>query len=45
MESLAPLLVDGLVPVLSLLPPGSLVVVMEPEKVRTRAHDLVATNE
>ncbi|MFF0904427.1 UNVERIFIED_CONTAM: transcription-repair coupling factor [Kocuria sp. CPCC 205316] len=45
MESLAPLLVDGLVPMLSLLPPGSLVVVMEPEKVRTRAHDLVATNE
>ncbi|MEX5270550.1 transcription-repair coupling factor [Kocuria sabuli] len=45
MESLAPLLVDGMVPVLSLLPPGSLVVVMEPEKVRTRAHDLVATNE
>jgi transcription-repair coupling factor (superfamily II helicase) len=45
MESLAPLLVDGLVPVLSLLPAGSIVVVMEPEKVRARAHDLVATNE
>ncbi|MFI7484298.1 transcription-repair coupling factor [Kocuria sp. M1R5S2] len=45
MESLAPLLVDGMVPVLRLLPPGSVVVVVEPEKVRTRAHDLVATNE
>ncbi|MCD1144976.1 transcription-repair coupling factor [Kocuria sp. LUK] len=45
MESLAPLLVDGMVPVLQLLPPGSIVVVVEPEKVRARAHDLVATNE
>lgn len=45
MESLAPLLADDMVPVTSLLPPGSLVVIMEPEKVRMRATDLVATNE
>ena len=45
MESLAPLLADRMVPVLSLLPEGSIVVVQEPEKVRARAADLVATNE
>ena len=45
MESLAPLLADRMVPVLSLLPAGSIVVVQEPEKVRARAEDLVATNE
>ncbi|KAA9393749.1 transcription-repair coupling factor [Kocuria coralli] len=45
MESLAPLLADRMVPFASLLPQDSLIVVMEPEKVRTRAADLVATNE
>ena len=45
MESLAPLLADEMVQVLSLLPGGSMTVVLEPEKVRARAHDLVATNE
>ena len=45
MESLAPLLADDMVQVLSLLPEGSMTVVLEPEKVRARAHDLVATNE
>jgi len=45
MESLAPVLVDAMVPVVDLLPPRSLVVVAEPERVRRRAHDLTATTE
>ncbi|MFE4198241.1 transcription-repair coupling factor [Paenarthrobacter sp. NPDC056912] len=45
MESLAPVLVDAMVPFVDQLPAGSLTVVIEPEKVRTRAHDLAATNE
>ncbi|MGP9605731.1 transcription-repair coupling factor [Glutamicibacter sp. 287] len=44
MESLAPLLVDEMVPLLSLLPASSIALVMEPERVRSRAHDLNATN-
>ena len=45
MESLAPVLVDEMVPVLELLPHGSLVVVADPERVRRRAHDLAATTQ
>src|SRR5690606_26363514 len=45
MESLAPVLVDRMVPVLDLLPPRGLVVVSEPERVRRRAHDLAATTQ
>jgi transcription-repair coupling factor (superfamily II helicase) len=45
MESLAPVLVDAMVPFVDQLAAGSLSVVIEPEKVRTRAHDLAATNE
>ncbi|HET8880470.1 MAG TPA: CarD family transcriptional regulator, partial [Arthrobacter sp.] len=45
MESLAPVLVDSMVPFLDQFPAGSIAVVIEPEKVRTRAHDLAATNE
>ena len=45
MESLAPVLVDSMVPLMSQLPAGSISVVIEPEKVRARAHDLAATNE
>lgn len=45
MESLAPALVDAMVPLTSSFPPGSIAVVMEPEKVRARAHDLEATNQ
>src|SRR3954452_8483354 len=45
MESLAPALVDEMQPLLDLLPEGSHVVLVDPEKVRTRAHDLVATSE
>ncbi|MCQ1987811.1 transcription-repair coupling factor [Arthrobacter sp. zg-Y844] len=45
MESLAPVLVDSMVPLMGELPRGSIAVVIEPEKVRARAHDLAATNE
>jgi transcription-repair coupling factor (superfamily II helicase) len=44
MESLAPVLVDGMEPLLDLLPAGAHLVVVDPEKVRARAHDLVATS-
>ncbi|GIG24525.1 transcription-repair coupling factor [Cellulomonas denverensis] len=45
MESLAPALVDAMVPVLDLVPDDVLIVVSDPERVRRRAHDLVATTE
>ncbi|MGC0250208.1 transcription-repair coupling factor [Pseudactinotalea sp. Z1748] len=45
MESLAPALVEGMQPLLDLVDPESLVLVNEPERVRRRAHDLVATTE
>ncbi len=45
MESLAPVLVDDLELLLDLLPPATHVLVCDPERVRTRAHDLVATSE
>ena len=45
MESLAPALVDGMQPLLDVLPDGTHVVLVDPERVRTRAHDLVATSE
>ncbi|EMY35850.1 transcription-repair coupling factor [Arthrobacter crystallopoietes BAB-32] len=44
MESLAPVLVEAMVPFLGELPKASIAVVIEPEKVRARAHDLEATN-
>ncbi|WP_109772644.1 transcription-repair coupling factor [Quadrisphaera granulorum] len=45
MESLAPALVDDMQPLLDVLPTGTHVVVLDPERVRSRAHDLVATSE
>ena len=45
MESLAPVLVDRMVPVLDLVPDDALLILDEPERVRRRAHDLVATTE
>ena len=45
MESLAPVLVDEMELLVDLLPQRSHVVVLDPERVRTRAHDLVATSE
>ena len=45
MESLAPVLVDGMETLLDLLPDGAVLVACDPERVRTRAHDLVATSQ
>lgn len=45
MESLAPALVDGMESVLDTLRDGTAVVLCDPERVRTRAHDLVATSQ
>ena len=44
MESLAPALVDGMESLLDVLPQGTHVVLTDPERVRKRAHDLVATS-
>ena len=44
MESLAPVLVDDMELLLDVLPAGTHVVLCDPERVRTRAHDLVATS-
>ena len=44
MESLAPALVDGMESLLDVLPPGTHVVLTDPERVRKRAHDLVSTS-
>ncbi len=45
MESLAPLLVDDMALLLDALPAGTHVVVQDPERIRTRAHDLFATSK
>ncbi|MCW2848806.1 MAG: mfd [Marmoricola sp.] len=45
MESLSPALVDEMELLVELLPPETHVLVLDPERVRTRAHDLVATSE
>ncbi len=45
MEALAPVLVDDLQLLVDELPRDSVVVVCDPERVRTRAHDLVATSQ
>ncbi|GAA4862264.1 transcription-repair coupling factor [Kitasatospora terrestris] len=45
MESLAPVLVDDMELLLDVLPKGSVAVVCDPERVRTRAADLVATSQ
>ncbi|WEH33868.1 transcription-repair coupling factor [Streptomyces sp. AM 4-1-1] len=44
MESLAPVLVDDMELLLDVLPDDSMVLVCDPERVRTRAADLVATS-
>ena len=44
MESLAPVLVDEMEMLVDLLPAESHVLLLDPERVRTRAHDLVATS-
>ncbi|MDP9417424.1 MAG: transcription-repair coupling factor [Actinomycetota bacterium] len=45
MESLAPVLVDRMELLLDVLPPGTHVVACDPERVRARAGDLVATSQ
>ncbi|MCM1964938.1 transcription-repair coupling factor [Streptomyces sp. NPDC002812] len=45
MESLAPVLVDDMELLIDVLPAGSMAVVCDPERVRTRASDLVATSQ
>ncbi|MFF7330800.1 transcription-repair coupling factor [Streptomyces sp. NPDC008150] len=45
MESLAPVLVDEMELLLDVLPKGAMAVVCDPERVRTRAADLVATSQ
>ncbi|MFE4454283.1 transcription-repair coupling factor [Streptomyces sp. NPDC056796] len=45
MESLAPVLVDEMELLLDVLPAGSMALVCDPERVRTRAADLVATSQ
>ena len=45
MEALAPVLVDGLVLLVEELPPGTHLVVCDPERVRARASDLVSTSQ
>ncbi|NJQ02772.1 transcription-repair coupling factor [Streptomyces zingiberis] len=45
MESLAPALVDEMELLLDVLPEGAMTVVCDPERVRTRASDLVATSQ
>ncbi|WP_439936967.1 transcription-repair coupling factor [Nocardia sp. N13] len=45
MESLAPVLVDSMELLVDLLPTDTTVLVLDPERARTRAHDLVATSE
>ncbi|MBC7595465.1 MAG: transcription-repair coupling factor [Kineosporiaceae bacterium] len=45
MESLAPVLVDDMELLIDLLPARSAILICDPERIRTRAHDLVATSE
>ncbi|WP_299925633.1 transcription-repair coupling factor [uncultured Nocardioides sp.] len=45
MESLAPALVDSMELLVDLVPADTTVLVLDPERARTRAHDLVATSE
>jgi transcription-repair coupling factor (superfamily II helicase) len=45
MESLAPVLVDGMELLVDLVPTDTHVLVLDPERARSRAHDLVATSE
>ena len=45
MESLSPVLADGMTSLIELLAPGTQVVSMQPERIDARAHDLVRTAE
>jgi transcription-repair coupling factor (superfamily II helicase) len=43
MESLTPVLAEGLVPALQMVPRGALILFLDPERLRRRAEDLIAT--
>ncbi|WP_058233842.1 transcription-repair coupling factor [Devriesea agamarum] len=45
MESLSPVLVDGMQALTDVLPTGSAMVLLDPERIRARAEDLVNTTE
>ncbi|UFU07409.1 transcription-repair coupling factor [Ruania halotolerans] len=45
MESLAPVLAGEMVPFLDLVPADTLLMLLDPERIRRRSHDLVATTE
>ena len=45
MESLAPVLVDEMELLVDVMPDDTQILVVDPERVRSRAHDLVATSE
>ncbi|MFN8029618.1 MAG: transcription-repair coupling factor [Dermatophilaceae bacterium] len=45
MESLAPALVEGMQPLVDVLPERAAVAIVDPERCRARAHDLVATSQ
>lgn len=45
MEALAPVLADGLDTFLDLLPADAAIITCDPERIRTRTHDLVATSQ
>ncbi|MGC3994261.1 MAG: transcription-repair coupling factor [Propionicimonas sp.] len=45
MESLAPVLVDGLELLIDVLPANTQVLLSDPERIRARAHELVVTSE
>lgn len=44
-ESLSPVLADGIETILELLPKDAVVLGCDPERIRTRTHDLVATSQ
>lgn len=44
-ESLSPVLADGIETILDLLPTDSVILGCDPERIRTRTHDLVATSQ
>ncbi|MEY2634770.1 MAG: transcription-repair coupling factor [Actinomycetota bacterium] len=45
MEALAPVLADGMDTLLDLLPANTKIISSDPERIRTRTHDLVATSQ
>ncbi len=44
-ESLSPVLADGIETLIDLLPKDALIIGCDPERIRTRTHDLVATSQ